>query len=335
MRRRHFLKSTGAAVFNPALSHMLAAPAIAAPPFKIRLGYLHTLAVDGQMWLAESQGLWKEHDLEMEYIQFQTGLEVFQAMTGGSIDMLSTGAVLSNFPARGQGKVFLINDIEFATAQLWVHPDMGVNSIADLKGKKIATTLGTTAHVFLDKALRSNGVDPGAVTMVNQRMPDAVTAFISRAVPAVALWVPFNVAVQEKSPDARMLIDASAFYPDAAIVDGWVASNGFHEKNKDVLTRIIQAWARANDYMVQNPDQAIATLQQQRYQNVALPELMKQFKAQKVFTSREWRPKYADGTVTRWLQQVTDFFTAFAKIENPVPASRYFDPSLYLNAIKE
>ena len=78
--------------------------------------------------------------------------------------------------------MFLINDIEFATAQLWVHPDMGVNSIADLKGKKIATTLGTTAHVFLDKALRSNGVDPGTVTMVNQRMPDAVTAFISRAV---------------------------------------------------------------------------------------------------------------------------------------------------------
>ena len=36
--------------------------------------------------------------------------------------------------------------------------------------------------------------------------------------------------------------------------------------------------------MVQNPDQAIATLQRERYQNVALPELMNQFKAEKVFT---------------------------------------------------
>ena len=132
-----------------------------------------------------------------------------------------------------------------------------------------------------------------------------------------------------------MLIDASAFYPQAAIVDGWVAANSFHEKNKDVLTRIIQAWAKANDYLVQNPEQAIATLQRERYQNVPLPELMDQFKAEKVFTSREWRAKYADGTVTQWLQQVTDFFTAFAKIENPVPASQYFDISLYLAAIKE
>lgn len=334
MNRRNILRLAGAAAVAPAVSAAFSAPAIAAGPTKVKVGYLHTLAVDGQMWLAESLGLWKEHGLDMEFIQFQTGLEVFQAMTGGSIDVLTTGAVLSNFPARGQGKVFLINDIEFATAQLWVHPDMGVNTMADLKGKKIATTLGTTAHVFLDTALRGNGVDPKSVTMVNQRMPDAVTAFISKAVPAVALWVPFNVSVKQKSPGAKMLVDASAFYPKAAIVGGWVAGNGYHEKNKDVLSRIVLAWARANDYMVKNTEQAIATLQKERYQNVTLPELLDQFKAEKVFTAAEWRKLYADGTVTKWLQQVTDFFTGFAKIENPVPASTYFDTSIYLNTIK-
>src|SRR6185503_15714046 len=261
MHRRRFLKSAGAAVFSPALSHMLAAPAIAAPPFKIRLGYLHTLAVDGQMWLAESHGLWKEHDLEMEYIQFQTGLEVFQAMTGGSIDMLSTGAVLSNFPARGQGKVFLINDVEFATAQLWVREDQGIKSIADLKGKKISTTAGTTAHVFLDTALRANGVDPKDVEIVNQRMSEAVTSFISGAVPAVALWVPFNIAVREKVPGARKLIDASAFYPKAAIVGGWATRADYFDKNRDVLKRIVSGWASANDYFIANSEAALDTLQ--------------------------------------------------------------------------
>lgn len=334
MNRRHILKLAGAAVATHSTTSLFPAPAIAASPAKVKLGYLHTLAVDGQMWLAQSRGLWKEHGLDMDYIQFQTGLEAFQAMTGGSIDMLSTGAVLSNFPARGQGKVFLINDIEFATAQLWVHPAMGIKTIKDLNGKKVATTLGTTAHVFLDKALRANGVDPSTVTVVNQRMPDAVTAFISKAVPAVALWVPFNVAVEKKSPDAKMLVDASAFYPQAAIVDGWVAGNSFHQNHKDVLTRIILAWAKANDDLVKNSGSALATLQKQRYPNVTLQELTDQFKAEKVFTSQEWRQKYAGGTVTKWLQQVTDFFTNFAHIENPVPASMYFDASLYLNAIK-
>ncbi|HLT98767.1 MAG TPA: ABC transporter substrate-binding protein, partial [Burkholderiaceae bacterium] len=131
MKRRNFLEL--AAVSAAAL----AAPAIVrAQPRKLKVGYLHTLAVDGQIWLADSMGLWEKNGLNPEFIQFQTGLELFQAMSGGSIDVLSTGAVLSNFPARGQGKAFLINNVEFATAQLWVHPDMGVNSFEDLKGKK-------------------------------------------------------------------------------------------------------------------------------------------------------------------------------------------------------
>ena len=313
----------------------MALPGIAlAKADKLKVGYLHTLAVDGQMWLAESQGLWKQQNIEPEFVQFQTGLELFQAMSGGSIDVLSTGAVMSNFPARGQGKVFLINDIEFATAQLWVHPDMGVKTWADLKGKKISTTAGTTAHVFLDTALKAHGIDPKKdIQIVNQRMPDAVTAFISKAVPAVALWVPFNIPVKNKSPGAKMLGDASAYYPKAAIVDGWAARNDFYDKRKDVLERIIRAWVGANDYFVANPDKALAELQSKRYPNVPLPDLKEQFHAQKMFTSKEWAKRYADGTVTKWLQQVTDFFVDFAHISNSVPASQYFDPKIYLKVV--
>ena len=301
---------------------------------KIRIGYLHTLAVDGQLWIAESQGLWKKEGLEPEFIKFQTGLELFQAMTGGSIDVLSTGAVLSNFPARGQGKVFLINDIEFATAQLWGNPEMGVSAMSDLPGKKLATTTGTTAHVFLDTALRANSIDPKSVDIVNQRMPDAVTAFISKAVPAVVLWMPFNISVRNKMPGAKMIVDASAYYPKSAIVDGWAARNDYYDKNKETLAKVVRVWASANDYMIRNPDQAIATLQKDYYQEVPVADLKAQLGAQKMFTSAEWAKMYADGTVTQWLQKVTDFFADFAKIQNPVPAAKYFDPAIYLGVVK-
>lgn len=36
----------------------------------------------------------------------------------------------------------------------------------------------------------------------------------------------------------------------------------------------------------------------------------------------------------RWLQQVTDFFVAVGGIQNPVPATRYFDPAIYLENVK-
>ena len=42
----------------------------------------------------------------------------------------------------------------------------------------------------------------------------------------------------------------------------------------------------------------------------------------------------ADGTVTKWLQGVTDFFVQAGNIASPVPAEKYFDPQLYLQAVK-
>jgi NitT/TauT family transport system substrate-binding protein len=86
------------------------------------------------MWLADHRGAFDKNGLEPEFKLFQTGLELFQAMIGGSLDLLSTGAVISNFPARGRGKMFLDNAVEFATAQLWVRDD--IKTIADLKGKR-------------------------------------------------------------------------------------------------------------------------------------------------------------------------------------------------------
>ena len=332
MDRRDFLRglSAGAGALGLAA---VGAPAIAQAATKVKLGYLHTLAVDGQIWLGIHRGDFAKHGIEFDMVEFTTGLELFQAMIGGSIDMLATGAVLSNFPARGQGKVFLINDVEYATAQLWVRGDQ-VKSVADLKGKKISTTAGTTAHVFLDTALRANGVDPKDVEIVNQRMSEAVTSFISGAVPAVALWVPFNIAVREKVPGAKKLIDASAFYPQAAIVGGWATRADYFDKNQDTLKRIIAGWASANDYFVANADAGLETLQKDYYKQVPLTDLKEQFGGQKMFTSAEWRKLYADGTVTKWLQQVTDFFVRFANISNATPASKYFDTRLYLETIK-
>jgi NitT/TauT family transport system substrate-binding protein len=230
--------------------------------------------------------------------------------------------------------MFLVNNVEFATAQLWVREDQGVKSFADLKGKKISTTTGTTAHVFLDNALRANQIGPGDVEIVNQRMSEAVTSFISGAVPAVALWVPFNITVKQKVPGAKMLVDASKYYPQAAIVGGWATREDFFAKNRATCANIIRGWAEANDYLIKNPDAALDALQKKRYEQVPLTDLKEQYGAQKMFTAAEWRKLYADGTVTKWLQQVTDFFVRFGNISNPVPASKYFDPSLYLETVK-
>jgi len=331
LRRRQLIQAAAAGA--AALAGGM--PAFAQARTKVKVGYLHTPAVDGHIWIGQESGAFAKQGLELEMIQFTTGLELFQAMIGGSLDMLSTGAVVSNFPARGQGKVFLMNNIEYATAQLWVREDAGIKTVADLKGKQISTTTGTTAHVFLDRALRSAQLDPAKdVRLVNQRMTEAVTSFISGAVPAVALWVPFDSVIRQKLPGARKLIDASAFFPEAAIMGGWAARNDYYDKNRAVVARLIAAWAEVNDVVTGKPDAAAEMLQKTQYKEVPLADFKEQFKASKYYTNAEWRTRYQDGTVTKWLQQVTDFFVANANIQGALKAEQYFDAKPFLETVK-
>lgn len=331
MHRRQLL--TGAAGLAVGAAAIVA-PAIAHAKTRLRLGYLHVVAVDGQIWTGIDHGSFERNGIDFELSEFNTGPEVFEALAAGKLDVASAGGVISNYLALGAGRGFLINDVEIATAQLWVRPDLGVRTFADLSGKRIATTTKTTAHIFLDRALRANNINPSEVELRNSSMSAAVASFISGEVPAVALWVPFNIAVREKLPGAIKLVDASAFYPQSAVVGGWVARHDYYNNNKEVFAGIIRGWADANDYILHNSAAAADALQKGHYPHASVADITEALKAQKMFSSREWKRLYSDGTVAKWLQQVSDFFMADAEVTDAKPATEYFDTSLYLATIQ-
>ena len=71
--RRKFLGNAAAGAAALGLS-AVGFPAIAQSRAKIRVGYLHTLAVDGQIWLGMDSGAFAKHGVELDLVQFTTGL---------------------------------------------------------------------------------------------------------------------------------------------------------------------------------------------------------------------------------------------------------------------
>jgi len=316
------------------ISISIAMPALALE--KIKVGYLHTLAVDGQFWIGVHKGYFKEQGLEVEPIQFTSGIPLMQALSGGSVDVAIMGAVISNFPSRGVGKVFLINDIEYDTAMLFARPETGVKSIMDIKGKKIATVKGTTAHVFLHTALKANGINSTKdVDIVSMDMAGAVSAFISNAVPFVCTWAPFNVQIRQKVPGAILLSSAKDYYPNAAIIGGWVATNKFYTERKDVLESIVKAWVKANDELIKNPAASLKLIHEKAYSNLPFSDLQASWEAEKCATSQDWIKLYKDGTVAKWIGQVERVFVEIGSIGNWVDPKEFFDPNIYLKAVQK
>ncbi len=322
-----------AVIFMVAFAFSFIGPVSAAE--KVKVGYLHTLAVDGQFWIAMEKGYFKEQGLEMEPIQFTSGIPMMQALSGGSVDVAIMGAVISNFPSRGVGKAFLINNIEYDTAMLFARPETKAKSIQDVRGQTIATVKGTTAHVFLHTALKANGIDSKKdVKIVSMDMAGAVAAFISGAVPYVATWAPFNVQIRERVPGAILISSAKDFYPDAAIIGGWVATNDAYENRRGMLEKIVKAWVPANDYLVGNPNEALKLVHAKAYSKIPFSDLKASWDAEKCQTSEAWAKMYKDGTVAKWLGQVEMVFVEIGSIGKWVDPKEFFDPSIYLSVVK-
>lgn len=326
--RRHFLAGAGAA----AAFVVTGFPAIASTR-TLRIGYLRGLSSDAHLWTADHLGSFAAEGLAIETVQFVSGLEAYQALVGGGVDLVTTGAVISNFPARGQGRAFLINVVEHNTAQLWGHPNQGVESLADIAGKRVGTTRGTTAHFFLHKLLQANGLDSEAdIEIIHQPMGNAVTSFISGATPAVATWVPFDTSISQSAPGARLLA-TSGDYPEASILNGWSARNNIHADDRDVLRRFVNAWLPANDRLVNDTAAALDYLHEAHYSDFSRADIQHQYDVARWHSADDWAELYRNGYVTETLDAVTAFNVEVGAFENPLPASEYFDPSLLLETV--
>ena len=232
---------------------------------RIRLGYLHVVAVDGQIWTGLDRGSFDKQGIDFELHRIQHRARGVRGDGGGKLDVAVRRRRDLELSGARAGRAFLINDIEVATAQLWVRPDLGVSTFADLKGKPDRDD-GQDDRAYLPRpGVARQRHRPGRRRDAQQQHVRRGAAFIAGEVPAVALWVPFNIAVREKLPDAIKLVDASAFYPQSAVVGGWVARHDYYADNSGGAGRIIRGWAEANDYMVRNPAAAAEALQKNHY----------------------------------------------------------------------
>ena len=300
----------------------------------VRVGYLHTIAVDDKLHLGIEEGYFADEGIDIEATQFDTGIAVSQALAGGSIDVAIMGGVTSNFPARGQGKIFMANSIETATAQLWVQPDSGIKSVSDLKGKSIATTEGTTADIFLHNALDKAGLERSQVEVVNAAMPNAVQAFVAGSVDAIALWVPFDLRLNEAKPGAQKIDDAGN-YPDTRVVDGWIANNDWYAQNRPTLDKIAKGWLQSNEEFRRDPSGALKTVQETAYANDAkLTDLQHQVEYQTDYTNDEWVQHYENGDVLKWVGGAEQAFVDLGGLPSFVDPKTFFDTSLFTGVAK-
>jgi sulfonate transport system substrate-binding protein len=256
LNRRQTLAVLGGAATAAALPFI--ARAASAPLKTLRIGWQK----NGVLALAKGQGAlekrFEKQGINVSWSEFSSGPPLLEALGAGAIDIGPTGDVPPLFAQAAGGNLVYAGTYRGSAAgsAILVHKDSSLQSIADLKGKRVAFKRGSSAHNFTVKALRSQGLSVADINPSDLSPSDAAAAFAAGQIDAWVIWDPY-FAIAEKRPEARVLATAEG------IVDSWsfFLSNGdFATAHGDVLTEILDELRAVGKDAQGNLDKTIVTL---------------------------------------------------------------------------
>lgn len=226
------------------------------PPKEIHIAYQNSGPV---IMLAKAKGWYEEEfakeGIAIKYDLYLAGPPMIEAFSGGRADFAQMGD-MPPVSARSSGvDIKIISRAGYTPTgnAIVIRPDSPYTSVKDLKGKKIATQVGSSAHHFLILELAENGLTANDVNIVNLPAPDHRAALETGNVDAAATWEPWY-SMLENAKAVKPLVDSSDGVKRYLSVI--VARNDFAQQHPDIMERLLKVNQRVVDYIKAHPDEA-------------------------------------------------------------------------------
>lgn len=234
MDRRTFLtRMTGAAI------GLVLSPGHAEAADPLRLGY--QVNIWGSLSVvALKAGLFEKAGLPVEGIRAPVGRQTRDAMVAERVD-LGTFAVPTFLLGVDKGGLVALALAGNAgkTVHILVRPDSPIQSVADLKGKRIATGIGSsTDAVFRTRVAPRFGLTDGSYEPINTLEPDKVGTLVAKQVDASVSTEPF-IAIAEEQGLARSLVSFETYDPMPVVL---AAAQSVPEKRRDAVVQFLRVW---------------------------------------------------------------------------------------------
>jgi NitT/TauT family transport system substrate-binding protein len=206
---------------------------------------------------------------KVEYVLFNAGPAAVEAMKGGAIDVSYIGPnpAVTGYNSTNGSLLRVVSGATSGGAQLVVRPS--IRSVADLKGKKIATPqLGNTQDVALRSWLKDNGLSSSAsgggdVNVIPTE--NATTLALFKKGQIDGAWVPEPWASRlVVEAGARVFLDEKTLWPGGKfITTNLIASQAFLARYPGTVRSVLQANDSAIAYIEANGAKSQALVQKQ------------------------------------------------------------------------
>jgi NitT/TauT family transport system substrate-binding protein len=220
------------------------------------------------VFVAQDRGFFAAERLALQLVDCDFGKQCLERLLGGQADLATAAdAPLALALAGLRGERFAL----LATlgtlrsdSKVITHAGSGISTMKDLVGRRVGTTVGTSAQYSLDLGLLSADVDPALVTVVPIEPADAGAALADHRVDAVSAFEPYAYQAARALGAKAVVLRAVHFH---AATWNLVASR----PRQPELQAMCRALDRAIRFIREHPDTARAILRARlRYDDAAI-----------------------------------------------------------------
>ena len=197
--------------------------------------------------------------IKVKWIEFPAGPQLLEGLNVGSVVFGEAGEAPPIFAqAANPNLIYVANQPPAPTAEaLIVQKDSPIQSIQDLKGKRIALNKGSNVHYLLLKLLEAHNLKLSDIQPVYLPPSDARAAFEKGVVDAWVIWDPF-LAAAEHQIQARVIANGENLVNNHQF---YLADRQYAENNPKVLQTVITTLNQTTDWVKAHPDDAAKLLE--------------------------------------------------------------------------
>ncbi|ANQ85565.1 ABC transporter substrate-binding protein [Azoarcus olearius] len=226
----------------------------------LKVGYLPVTG-HAKFFVAKEQGFFKQEGLDVELVEFVNSADGLNAVVANKLDIgaFGTTAPLVHYSRGADLKI--IGGIMGEDAAIIVKPENAdkIRSVADLKGKKIATIRLATGDAVLRAALKDQKIDwKKDVEIFELKSPPAVLEAVkSGQVDAGVTWGPHDIRAERQG--LKVVIRTGELQPGHPCCRLVVKSERL--KEGDTWDRFLRAILKAEKFAAQNRKETIDAIQ--------------------------------------------------------------------------
>jgi NitT/TauT family transport system substrate-binding protein len=209
----------------------------------ITIGYLNVMD-DAQAMLAYDANLYEKHGLKADLKPFNSGTDLIKAIIAGQLDAGVLGFTNALTWASQDADLKVVGGAQMGFHSILVPKDSDIKSVAELKGKKLATQQkGSTADVVLNGVTLANAqLATKDVNMVYVSPAAAIQQLAAGTVDAAFVFEPFDKLAQ-LTQGAKQIYEIGSEWPFPCMVV--ITSGDVLNKDRDKVNRMLDAQKEA------------------------------------------------------------------------------------------